>query len=42
MLLTDGIKYKLWTPRDEEKEFHPMIREDSNETFGESVGSNYS
>jgi len=26
MLLIDGVKYKPWTPKDEEKEFHPMIK----------------
>ena len=36
MLVIDGVKYKLWTPRDEEKEFHPMIRENSKEIFGEN------
>ena len=35
MLVIDGIKYKLWTPEDEENEFHPMIREHSKEIFGE-------
>ena len=35
MLVIDGVKYKLWTPKDEEKEFHPMIKEHSNEIFGE-------
>jgi len=35
MLVIDGIKYKLWTLKDEEKEFHPMIREHSKEIFGE-------
>jgi len=35
MLLVDGAKYKLWTPKDEEKEFHPMIRAHSKEIFGE-------
>ena len=35
MLLIDGVKYKLWTPEDEENEFHPMIREHSREIFGE-------
>ena len=35
MLLIDGVKYRLWTPKDEEKEFHPMIREHSKELFGE-------
>jgi hypothetical protein len=27
MLLIDGAKYKLWSPKDEEKEFHPMIKQ---------------
>lgn len=35
MLVVDGVKYKLWTPKDEEKEFHPMIKEHSKEIFGE-------
>jgi predicted transport protein len=30
-----GLYYKLWTPRDEEKEFHPIIKEHSKEIFGE-------
>jgi len=36
MLLIDGVKYRLWTPKDEEKEFHSMIRESSKEIFGEN------
>jgi predicted transport protein len=35
MLLIDGVKYRPWTPKDEEKEFHPIIREHSKEIFGE-------
>jgi len=35
MLVIDGVKYKLWTPKDEEKEFHPMVKEHSKEIFGE-------
>jgi predicted transport protein len=35
MLLIDGARYKLWTPKDEEKEFHPMIKEHYKEIFGE-------
>ena len=35
MLLIDGVKYILWTPKDEEKEFHPMVRSCSKEIFGE-------
>jgi len=36
MLLIDGVRYKLWTPKDEEKEFHPMIKEHYKEIFGEN------
>jgi len=36
MLLIDGVKYRPWTPKDEEKEFHPLIREHSKEIFGEN------
>jgi len=36
MLIIDGVKYKLWTPKDEEKDFHPMIKEHSKEIFGEN------
>jgi len=35
VLVIDGVRYKLWTPKDEEKEFHPMIKEHSKEIFGE-------
>jgi len=35
MLIINGIKYRLWTPKDEEKEFHPMVKEHSKEIFGE-------
>ncbi len=35
MLIIDVVKYRLWTPKDEENEFHPMIREHSKEIFGE-------
>jgi predicted transport protein len=35
MLLIDGAKFKLWTPTDEEKQFHPMIKEHHKEIFGE-------
>jgi len=27
MLIVDGVKYKLWTPKDEEKEFHPLVKD---------------
>jgi len=36
MLIVDGIKYKLWTPEYEEKEFHPMIVKHSKAIFGEN------
>lgn len=36
MLIIDGVKYRLWTPTDEEKDFHPMIRKHSKEIFGEN------
>ncbi len=35
MLVIDGVKYRLWTPTNEEKEFHPMVKEHSKEIFGE-------
>ncbi|MEM3617343.1 MAG: hypothetical protein QXJ31_05465 [Candidatus Bathyarchaeia archaeon] len=34
-LIVDGVKYKLWTPKDEEKEFHPLVRKCYKEIFGE-------
>jgi predicted transport protein len=34
MLLIDGVRYRLWTPKDEEKQFHPMIKEHFKEIFG--------
>jgi hypothetical protein len=37
MLLIDGVRYKLWKPKDEENEFHPMIKEHSKEIFGEDA-----
>ena len=36
MLIVDGVKYHLWTPKDEEKEFRPMVRAHSKEIFGEN------
>ncbi|MBO3758047.1 MAG: hypothetical protein QXQ94_10230 [Candidatus Bathyarchaeia archaeon] len=32
-LIVDGVKYKLWTPKDEEKEFHPLVRKCYKEIF---------
>jgi hypothetical protein len=37
ILLIDGIRYKLWTPKDEEKEFHPLVRKYSKEIFGNNT-----
>jgi hypothetical protein len=34
MLIIDGVKYQLWTPTNEEKEFHPLVKEYSKEIFG--------
>jgi predicted transport protein len=34
MLIIDGVKYKLWTPKDEEKEFHPLVKDHYKEIFG--------
>jgi hypothetical protein len=36
MLLVDGIRYKPWTPKDEEKEFHPLVKAQSKEIFGKN------
>jgi len=33
MLIIDGVRYQLWTPMNEEKEFHPLVRENANEIF---------
>jgi hypothetical protein len=37
MLLIDGVKYKLWTPGDEEKEFHPLVKKNYKHIFGEDA-----
>ena len=34
MLIVDGVRYKPWTPKDEEKEFHPLVKSQSKEIFG--------
>jgi hypothetical protein len=33
ILLVDGVRYKPWTPKDEEKEFHPLVRKYSNKSL---------
>jgi predicted transport protein len=35
MLIIDGIRYKLWRPKDEENEFHPLVRKCFKDIFGE-------
>ena len=37
MLIVDGVRYKPWTPKDEEKEFHPLIKANSKEIFGKDI-----
>jgi hypothetical protein len=34
MLLIDGARYELWTPKKEVEEFHPIIKEHYKEIFG--------
>jgi hypothetical protein len=36
ILLVDGAKYVLWTPENEEKDFHPIIKEHAKEIFGKN------
>lgn len=37
ILLIDGVRFNLWVPENEEKQFHPIIKEHSNEIFGKDV-----
>jgi hypothetical protein len=37
MLVIDGVRYQLWTPTDEEKDFHPLVRENAQAIFGENT-----
>ncbi len=37
MLIVDGVRYKPWTPKDEEKEFHPLVKAESKEIFGKDA-----
>jgi len=37
MLIVDGVKYELWIPKDEEKDFHPIVKEHSDIIFGEDT-----
>ncbi len=34
MLLIDGVKYELWTPKKEVEEFHPLVKAHYKEIFG--------
>ncbi len=34
MLLIDGVKYELWTPKREVEEFQPLVKEHYKEIFG--------
>src|SRR4030066_209189 len=36
MLLIDGVKYELWTPKKEVEEFHPIVKEHYKEIFGKN------
>jgi len=36
-LLVEDTKYSLWIPKDEAKEFHPIIKEHSKEIFGKDT-----
>ncbi|MDI9576996.1 MAG: hypothetical protein QM398_02530 [Thermoproteota archaeon] len=35
MLVIDGTRFVEWTPKSEEKEFHPLVKSQSKEIFGE-------
>lgn len=37
MLIVDGVRYKPWTPTDEEKEFHPLVKSQAKEIFGKDT-----
>jgi hypothetical protein len=37
MLIVDGVRYKPWTPKDEEKEFHPLVKAQSEVIFGKDI-----
>lgn len=37
MLVVDGTRYKPWTPKDEENEFHPLIKANSKQIFGKDT-----
>ena len=33
MFIVNGVRYRLWTPKDEEKEFHPLVKDHYKEIF---------
>ncbi len=35
MLVIDGTRFVEWTPKSEEKDFHPLVKSQSKEIFGE-------
>jgi hypothetical protein len=37
MLIVDGVRYKPWTPKDEEKEFHPLVKAQFEGIFGKDT-----
>lgn len=37
ILVVDGAKFIPWTPKDEEKEFHPFVKSQSKRIFGEDT-----
>jgi hypothetical protein len=36
-LYVDGDRYLKWTPSDEEKEFHPLVKQNYKQIFGEVI-----
>ena len=41
ILSIDGAKYKLWKTQDNEKEFHPVIKDHSKGIFGGEHEDNF-
>ncbi len=37
MLIVEGKRYKPWKPKEEEKEFHPLVKAHSKEIFGKDT-----
>jgi hypothetical protein len=36
MLIVDGVRYQLWNPKDEENEFHPLVKKNYKQIFGDT------